>query len=80
MAEAWGAKHHGFGVVCSFMLSCLQAILIQGGAGGGMTGLVNNLRQIVWIPVAQVGCPPSSVGCVGGGGCLRTSSYRSGTG
>jgi hypothetical protein len=36
-----------------------------------MTGLVNNLRQIVWIPVAQVGCPPPSLGCGEGGLCAR---------
>eukprot|EP00798_Chlamydomonas_sp_ICE-L_P028995 gene28995-32187_t len=31
----------------------LSCILFQGGAGGGMTGLINNLRSYLWIPVAQ---------------------------
>ncbi|KAL6753380.1 mitochondrial half-size ABC transporter [Haematococcus lacustris] len=31
----------------------LVAILFQGGAGGGMVGVINNLRQLMWIPVSQ---------------------------
>eukprot|EP00878_Enallax_costatus_P015689 GHUV01016437.1.p1 GENE.GHUV01016437.1~~GHUV01016437.1.p1 ORF type:complete len:820 (+),score=192.83 GHUV01016437.1:571-3030(+) len=31
----------------------LAAIFFQGGAGGGITGFVNNARQWLWIPVTQ---------------------------
>jgi hypothetical protein len=31
----------------------LAAIFFQGGAGGGITGFVNNMRQWLWIPVSQ---------------------------
>lgn len=31
----------------------LAAIFFQGGAGGGITGFVNNARQWLWIPVSQ---------------------------
>jgi len=33
----------------------LGALFFQGGAGGGITGFVNNMRQWLWIPVSQVG-------------------------
>jgi hypothetical protein len=33
----------------------LAALFFQGGAGGGITGFINNLRQWLWIPVSQVG-------------------------
>jgi ATP-binding cassette subfamily B (MDR/TAP) protein 6 len=39
-------------VVCRELLY-LAAIFFQGGAGGGITGFVNNMRQWLWIPVSQ---------------------------
>lgn len=38
---------------CHRELLYLAAIFFQGGAGGGITGFVNNLRQWLWIPVSQ---------------------------
>ncbi len=32
----------------------LAALFFQGGAGGGITGFINNTRQWLWIPVSQV--------------------------
>ena len=31
----------------------LAAVFFQGGAGGGITGFLNNLRSWLWIPVSQ---------------------------
>lgn len=39
--------------VCCRELLYLAAIFFQGGAGGGITGFVNNMRQWLWIPVSQ---------------------------
>lgn len=38
---------------CGRELLYLGAIFFQGGAGGGITGFVNNARQWLWIPVSQ---------------------------
>lgn len=32
----------------------LACLFFQGGAGGGITGFVNNMRTWLWIPVSQV--------------------------
>lgn len=37
----------------SIHAACVAAGWPQGGAGGGMVGFINNLRQFLWIPVAQ---------------------------
>ncbi|WIA42366.1 hypothetical protein OEZ86_008373 [Tetradesmus obliquus] len=57
LAEATAAPQ---GMKPSFMkllkpweLLYLAAIFFQGGAGGGITGFVNNARQWLWIPVSQ---------------------------
>ncbi|GBF99523.1 hypothetical protein Rsub_11957 [Raphidocelis subcapitata] len=36
-----------------WVLLYLAALFFQGGAGGGITGFINNARQWLWIPVSQ---------------------------
>ncbi len=42
-----------FGWLSPWVVAYLAAIFFQGGAGGGMMGALNNLRQVLWLPVAQ---------------------------
>jgi ATP-binding cassette subfamily B (MDR/TAP) protein 6 len=42
-----------WGWLSPWVLLYLGTVFFQGGAGGGMMGAVNNLRQVLWIPVGQ---------------------------
>ncbi|KAF6263959.1 ABC transporter type 1, transmembrane domain-containing protein, partial [Scenedesmus sp. NREL 46B-D3] len=53
LAEATAAPQGQKPSFSGWELLYLAAIFFQGGAGGGITGFVNNARQWLWIPVSQ---------------------------
>lgn len=52
-AAAPGSKPSLKSLLEPWELLYLAAIFFQGGAGGGITGFINNARQWLWIPVSQ---------------------------